>query len=259
VIVHTIFVACCKLRGRIGASQLPIRPLILWGNMAEEKTSLWGKVKANLRGKLIAGVIAIIPAGITFLILRFIFDFAKTVSEPAVRRAVEQLTAAGIVTRPLFKLVLEYSLVGVGIAFTALAVYLVGAFAANVFGRRIIGFWESLLVRIPVVRSVYTASKQIVESIALTNGSSFKRVVLVEYPRRGAWAIAFVTNTFSSSTEGRRLVNLFVPTVPNPTSGWMALMPEDEVIETSLTVEEAFRIVFSAGVLAPAELLSKRR
>jgi uncharacterized membrane protein len=227
--------------------------------MAEKKTSLWSKVKANLRGKLVAGVIALIPAGITFLMLTFIFDFAKTISEPAVRRAVEYLTAAGIVTRPLFKVVLEYSLIGVGVAFTMLAVYLVGAFATNVFGRRIIGFWESLLVRIPLVRKIYTATKQIVESIASTNGSSFKRVVLVEYPRRGAWVVAFVTNSFHSPADGRELVNLFVPTVPNPTSGWMALVPEDEVVETDLTVEEALRIVFSAGVLMPVESLLRRK
>lgn len=227
--------------------------------MTEKKTSLWFKVKNNLKSKLVAGVIALIPLGITFLILRLIFNFAKAVSEPAVRRAVEQLTAAGIVTRPLSKLVLEYSLVGVGIAFTALAVYLVGVFAANVFGRRIIGFWESLLVRIPLVRNIYTASKQIVESIASTDRTAFKRVVLVEYHRRGAWVIALVTNTLYDEAKERGLVSLFIPTGPNPLTGLMGIAQEDEILETDLTVEEAFRIILSAGVLMPEKPLLRRK
>ena len=225
--------------------------------MTEKKKKLGVRVRANLRRKLLAGVIALVPLGITFLILRFIFNFVENLAEPAVRRVIEQFSAAGLIAQTPFKTVLEYSLIGVGLISTVIAVYLIGVLTTNILGRRIVRLGESLLSRIPLVRSIYSASKQIIESIASTDKIAFKKVVLVEYPRRGIWSIAFVTNSLHHGSNGRSFVNLFVPTSPNPTSGWTVLVPEDEVVETDLTVEEAFRTVLSVGVSTPREFSLK--
>ena len=229
--------------------------------MTEKKKKLGVRIRHNLRTKLLAGVIALVPIGITFLILRFIFNFVESLAEPAVLWVIEQLADVGFITQPPFTKVLEYSLVGVGVISTVVAVYLVGVLTtiltANILGRRMVGLWNSLLARIPLVRSIYTASKQIIESVASTDKMAFKRVVLVEYPRRGIWSIAFVTNSLHNGSDSVRFVNLFVPTAPNPTSGWMALVPEDDVVETDLTIEEAFRTVLSVGVSTPGDFSTK--
>jgi uncharacterized membrane protein len=129
--------------------------------------------------------------------------------------------------------------------------YLVGLLAANVLGRQILAGFESLLMRMPIGRAIYQSSKQLIDTLRLPGKGAFQRVVLVEYPRRGIWALAFVTGRAQRAADGAALLHLFLPTSPNPTSGMMLILRDSEVIDLAMTVEEGIRLVVSGGILAP--------
>ncbi len=145
---------------------------------------------------------------------------------------------------------------GLGALLTVTLTIAVGAIATNVIGRRLIGWGESLLERIPLVRSVYSTAKQIVDVLAGGQKSGFQRVVLVEYPRRGLYAIGFVTSTdapaAATDVAGEELWSVFVPTAPNPTTGWVAVLPKSQCRVIDMGVDEAFRYIISGGVLTPS-------
>jgi uncharacterized membrane protein len=146
----------------------------------------------------------------------------------------------------------------VGTLFTFLVIILTGVIARHFFGYELVRVWENLLSRVPVARSIYGGVKQLFEAIVQSNArSSFNRVVLVEYPRKGLYAIAFTTGPARGPVQQavpEKLINCFVPTTPNPTSGFYLLIPEAEVIDVSLTVEEAFKVIMSAGLVTPESL-----
>ena len=127
-------------------------------------------------------------------------------------------------------------------------------FAANLFGRRLVEFWEAILSRIPLVRSIYSSVKQISTTILDSNGKSFRKVVMLQYPRKGIWSIGFLTNEdVSTDIEGLNedLVAVFVPTTPNPTSGFIIMAPRDDITELDMSVEEGFKFIISMGVIIP--------
>ena len=155
--------------------------------------------------------------------------------------------------RSLFVLLLGRTVPGAGALLTVLVTVAVGAVATNVVGRRLISLGERLLERIPLVRGVYVTTRQIVDVFAGQYQSGFQRVVLVEYPRRGTYAIGFLTATGPqqvSEALGEEIWSVFVPTSPNPTSGWVVLLPRSQCRLIPMSVEEAFRIIVSGGVLA---------
>ncbi|MBW2497553.1 MAG: DUF502 domain-containing protein, partial [Deltaproteobacteria bacterium] len=145
----------------------------------------------------------------------------------------------------------------IGAIFTFGVILLAGVVVRHFFGHEAIRLWERLLRRVPVARSIYIAVKQLVEALlsSSTGAASFRRVVLIEYPRRGLYAIAFVTGPASEPVQQAMskepLVNCFVPTTPNPTSGFYLLVPSTDVVELDITVEEAFKVVMSAGLVTP--------
>lgn len=145
----------------------------------------------------------------------------------------------------------------IGMLFTFFVIILLGVVARHLFGGEVQRAWERLLGRVPVARSIYGGVKQLFEAIFTSDRTSqFRRVVLIEYPRKGIYALAFTTGAargvVQEATE-RRVINCFLPTTPNPTSGFYLLVPEDEVLEANLTVEEAFKLVMSAGIVAPGD------
>jgi len=146
----------------------------------------------------------------------------------------------------------------VGTLFTFLVIILTGVIARHFFGYEIIRGWERLLSRVPVARSIYGGVKQLFEAIVQSNArSSFNRVVLVEYPRKGLYAIAFTTGPARGPVQKavpERLINCFLPTTPNPTSGFYLLVPASEVIDVKMTVEQAFKVIMSAGLVTPDDL-----
>lgn len=151
---------------------------------------------------------------------------------------------------------LPFSLPGLGLVIMVVFLTFIGFLTANIFGRTLIGLGERLVNRMPIVRSVYNAFKQILETVLQSSSQSFRQVVMVEYPRREIWALAFVT----AETEGEianklddDLLSIFVPTTPNPTSGFLLVVPRRDVILLDMSVEDAAKFIISAGVIVPPD------
>ena len=145
---------------------------------------------------------------------------------------------------------------GIGLVIGAVLITLIGAIAAGFLGRYIIRLGEAILNRMPVVRSIYGATKQILETVISTQSDAFREVVLVEYPRKKLWVIGFVTGNTKGEVAGRipsSMVNVFVPTTPNPTSGFLLFCPREDVIFLKMTVEEAVKLVVSGGIVTPPD------
>lgn len=150
---------------------------------------------------------------------------------------------------------LPFSVPGVGLLLALFGITVIGALTANLFGRTIVAYWESLLDRMPVVRNVYRALKQIFETALAQSKSSFREVILIEYPRRGLYAIAFVSRDtvgeIPLKADTGNMVSVFLPTTPNPTSGFLLFVPEKDVIKLDMSVEQAAKLVISAGLVVP--------
>ena len=143
---------------------------------------------------------------------------------------------------------------GFGLLLALGVLVLTGMLAANLLGRELVAVWESILSRIPVVRSIYNAVKQIVDTVLTSKGKSFRKVVMAEYPRKGIWSIGFLTNeTVAMECSGldKEMLAVFLPTTPNPTSGFIILFPRDEIIELDMSVEDGFKFIISIGVVVP--------
>ncbi len=190
---------------------------------------------------LVAGLLVWVPAGITFLILKLFVDLMD--------RSLVLLPDA---YQP--EHLLGFRIPGLGILLTAAIVFTTGMLAANLVGRRMLKLWDGILHRIPLVRSIYSGAKNFTEVLLGDTGQSFKRVVLIEWPRRGMYAMAFVTGTDMGEVShriGEDLVSVFVPTTPNPTSGFVLLLPAREVVELEMDVESAIKMIVSLGVVMP--------
>lgn len=196
---------------------------------------------AALRRYLVAGLLVWVPLGVTVLIIKFLVDLMD-----------RTLVLVPVAYRP--EQWLGFAIPGLGVVLTLLVVLLTGMLAANLIGRQLLRVGEALLVRIPLVRTIYSAVKQVVDTVFSSSGQSFRRVVMVEYPRRGVWTLAFVTGEGVAQLERgvqKKLINLFVPTTPNPTSGFFLTLPEEEVRAVDLSVDEGLKLIVSAGVVVP--------
>ncbi|QDX82235.1 hypothetical protein B9N43_13865 [Denitratisoma sp. DHT3] len=143
---------------------------------------------------------------------------------------------------------------GLGVLLTLLVVFVTGLVTANIIGQRLIRFWEGLLARIPVVKSVYYSVKQVSDTLFSSSGEAFRKALLVEYPRKGSWTIAFLTGQPGGDVVNYlqgEWVSVYVPTTPNPTSGFFLMMPKADVIELDMSVDEALKYIISMGVVAP--------
>ncbi len=207
------------------------------------------RVREALGRYFVTGVLAFAPIGVTIWAIAWIIQRLDSLLLPRLL----QLLFPGLDTPPRLPFV--------GAIFTLLVILLFGVIARHFFGWELVRLGERLLTRVPVARSIYAAVKQLLEAIfSSTSPTSFRRVVMVEYPRKGVYAIAFTTGTarglVQEATE-ESMVNCFVPTTPNPTSGFYLLVPEKDLVNVDLTVEDAFKLVMSAGLVAP-ELESER-
>ncbi len=195
----------------------------------------------NLRRYFVAGLLVWLPLGVTFLLLRAI-----------VRLMDRTLALVPAQYRP--EELLGFAIPGLGVVLTILLLLATGVLAANIVGSSLVGLWESLLRRIPVVRSVYMASKNFAEIVFSDSGQSFKKVLLIEYPKDGIYSLAFQTATSLGEVQGRTgedVVCCFVPTTPNPTSGFIVAVPRKAAIELDMSVDEALRMIISLGVVVP--------
>jgi uncharacterized membrane protein len=143
---------------------------------------------------------------------------------------------------------------GTGLAVTIVGIFVVGLLAANLLGRKLVKIGESIFDRIPLLRAVYRATKQFLETFFAKERDGFRRVVLIEYPRKGLFSLAFVSGKTTGEIQAKtkdRMINLFIPTTPNPTSGFYIIIPENDVIALSLSVEDAFKVIMTAGMVVP--------
>jgi len=144
---------------------------------------------------------------------------------------------------------------GIGVVLSLVLLIITGILATNFLGQRLVSWSESVLERIPLVRSIYNAAKQVINAIFSTNGQSFRKVLMVEYPRKGMWSLAFQTgagNLGVSNHSGSEMVSIFVPTTPNPTSGFLMMVPKSDTVELAMTIDEALKFIISLGVMQPA-------
>lgn len=190
----------------------------------------------HLKGTFLAGIFIVIPLGITIFILKFLFNFAD-----------------GILGSHLDNLLLYCGwsgghIPGIGMITGAVVIYLTGLVATNVFGKRLLKLGDNLLTRIPLVKSIYTSSKQLTK-VFQEGGSSYRRAVFIEWPRPGVRAIGFVTAEMER--DGENYVVVYIPTMPNPTSGFALWFRECDVFDSGMTVEDAVKFVVSGGVVIP--------
>jgi len=198
----------------------------------------WRLVGKKMRRQFLTGILVVVPLGATVLILIWIF------------------TSIDNILQPVIQLILGHPVPGVGFGITIVLIYLVGIIASNVGGKRLIQYGESLLVKIPVFRPLYSSIKQILGSFSSSGKTSLVQTVLVEFPRKGMWMIGFITNE-SSTQSGKVQLSIFIPTSPNPTSGFLQIVSEEEVVRTDIPVDEALKMVISAGKVSPEKLYNK--
>lgn len=206
-----------------------------------KKTGFFKNWRTDLRNYLLAGLLVIVPLGVTIFTLRFIIKLADQTLK---------LLPAGY--RP--ETYLPFPIPGLGIIVSFVLLLVIGFLVRNFIGQRLLRLGETIIERIPLVRSIYGGVKQLTLSIFSSSSKNFSRVVIIEYPRKGLYSLAFVTSTQTGHLGwiiGKPCVSVFVPTTPNPTSGYYLIVPESEVTDTDLTIEEGFRVIISAGMSPP--------
>ncbi len=189
----------------------------------------------------VTGLLIWIPLVITLMVLAWIVNTLDQI-----------LLIAPAAVRP--DALLGFHLPGIGVLVTLLLILLTGLAAANFVGQRLVGFWESLLSRIPVVKSIYYSVKQVSDTLLSSNGQAFRKALLIQYPHQGIWTIAFQTGKPGGDAArhlGDDFVSVYVPTTPNPTSGFFLMLPRKDAIELDMSVDEALKYIISMGVVAP--------
>ena len=210
-----------------------------------------GKLKKSMKRIFLTGLAVVIPVGLTVYILTFIIGMMDNLLR--VIPAQYQPDNLLLVHIP-----------GLGVIVTVILIFICGLVTTSFLGNRLVRFGEHLVGKIPFVRSIYRAIKRIADSLFTDTARSFKKVVLVEYPRRGVYSIGFVTGTPNGEiqkTIGQKspCVSVFMPLALTPTTGFFIMVPQDELIELRMTVEEAFTLIISAGIVTPNEHLAAAR
>jgi uncharacterized membrane protein len=202
----------------------------------------------SIQSNLIAGVLTVIPLIVVWFVLDFIFAFLSAVGSPVAAGFTMFIIDRMPNAAPLLEDRDFRWLVAVIISLVLL--YVVGYIASRMAGKKLIAAFEGLIARIPVVETVYSASKKLVNVLQQTPGGG-ARVVLIDFPHPGMKAIGLVMRTFRDSTTGEQLASVFVPTTPNPTSGYLAILPVQRLIPTSMTMDQAMTMIVSGGTVAP--------
>lgn len=190
------------------------------------------KRPSKLRQNFVAGLVVLIPVVATIWVIKWLFDLIDGILAPA------------------FKPIFGQEIPGFGFVAVVILIYLLGLLITNVLGKRLVQFSQSLVDRVPVVSQVYNAFRQIIDSLMMSQKGAFKEVVLIEFPRPGMRSVAFVTSRLKDNS-GQELLTAYIPTAPNPTSGFIEIVTPDRVIPTNMSVEDAMKIVLSAGMVCP--------
>jgi len=197
---------------------------------------------AAIRKYLLSGLLVWLPVIVTIFVIKFLFDL---------------LSKSLLLLPPDLQpdRLIGFHVPGIGVILTLLVIFLTGLFAANFIGRRLVQLGDAIMTHIPLVRSVYTGVKQVTETLFKPGGQSFRKVLLVEYPCPGVWSMAFqtgeVTNDIENVLGSEKMVSYFIPTTPNPTSGFLMMAPKSRVKELDISVDQALKFVISLGVVQP--------
>jgi uncharacterized membrane protein len=229
-----------------------------------ESPRRWSSLKARMRNRLMAGLILVLPIWITLLLAAFVFRLMRDASlwivealliSPWIGALLERagLSAEIVRTRGLEGLptAVQWALAAVSVLLTVAVIYVLGIVTTNIVGRRIVHWIEAIVDRLPFVKTVYRASKQVLETFAGESAQSFQRVVLVPFPSPDARTIGFITRVHRDPATGDELCAVFVATAPNPTTGFVLVVKRRDLVELDWSVEEAVRVVMSGGVLLP--------
>ncbi len=204
-------------------------------------TSCW-----RIRRRILSGLLVLIPLAVTWVVINWILQFGASQIRPLARYFVAKGT-------PDNAFEITVAVYVCAIAGTVILLYLMGWITSRVFGKRLLAMGESLLERIPLVKSIYSGTKNIVEMVSKQDRSAFKQTLLVDFPRPGIKAIAFLTSTIRDPS-GKVFCTVFLPTTPNPTSGYLLVVPAEEVQVLELSIDVAIKMVVSGGILSPATL-----
>lgn len=198
-----------------------------------------------IRRFLIAGLLVWLPIVATFLVVRFLVDLLDK-SVALLPKAYQPDVFLGM------------HIPGLGVILSLVIVLLTGMIVTNFLGRRLVTFGEAILAKIPLVRSIYNGVKQILETILKKDSPSFRKVLLIEYPRKGIRSIVFQTSapqqSKGQSNHGEELVTVFLPTTPNPTSGFLLMVPQKDIIELDMSIDDALKMIISLGVVQPCDV-----
>ncbi len=197
-----------------------------------------------LKKYFIAGILVWLPILIVFVVFRFLIITFDGV-----------ITLLPVAYRP--DALFGFHIHGLGLILTVIIVFLTGIIATNVIGKYLIKLWDFIIDRIPLVNSIHSGVKKVLQALFTNGGVSFSKVLLVEYPRKGMWSIAFQTGHGISQAEqyiDKEMVTVFIPTTPNPTSGFLMILPRKDVTELDISVDEAIKMVISLGVLMPNQV-----
>lgn len=194
---------------------------------------IWHRIKTNFKNNLLSGLVLTIPIFITIIVLRAIFNLFDDLILPFVQKY------------------LDVNIPGLGIFIGLLLIYFVGMITKNFFAKKAIERGEKILTKIPIAKTVYSSVKQILMTISGPEKSSFKKVLLVEYPRKGIYSVGFLNGEIYNESEDKILLSVLVVTSVNPTSGFLILVPPDEAMFTKTSVEEAMKLIVSGGIVTP--------
>jgi len=199
-------------------------------------------MKAAIKKYILTGLLILLPLFLTGWVLMTLFNWTDHILNliPRAYRPEE---------------LLGFPIPGLGLILTVAVIFVIGGLVANVIGRKLVATGEKILEKIPFLRWFYFSSKQIIEAVFISSQDSFRRAVLLEYPRKGIYSIGFITGESTGKLEEKvpQSFTVFIPTTPNPTSGYLLIVPEEQTIPLSWTVDEAFRVIISAGVIMPGE------
>ena len=199
--------------------------------------------KQALKKNLIAGLLVTIPAALTYMILSFVITRVDKAMKPII---------VGVLGPQILKLMDEWHIPGMGFLFLAIFIIAVGFVGTNFIGKKIVALGERFLHKIPVVRVIYTSIKKVVDTVSLTETPTFEKMVLITYPREPLKTLGIVCcDTPEGITDGEKMLNVFVPTSPNPTTGFLFMLPEKEAQPLKMSVEEGLKMIISFGMTHP--------
>jgi len=195
----------------------------------------------HLRTKIFAGILVVLPLGITFLVLNFVFNTLDNILGPIMPHVT------------IYPFNRRFLIPGLGIIGFFLLLYLIGVIATNVLGRKLVSWGDLLFTTIPVVKNIYTASKQLTNAFSATQKGSFRQAVFVEFPQEGNYMLGFVTNELTD-LEDQKKVTVFIPTAFVPPQGFLLFLPKEKIIPSRMSIEEAIKSIMSVGIVTPLNL-----